>query len=68
MLTDLLFLVFQKTCELGTQYVALEKETAQLRVDLEVERRNTVRAQAELRTMGGRLQLPSILLSPFYIL
>jgi hypothetical protein len=54
-LTDLFSLVFQKTCELGTQYMALEKETAQLRVDLDVERRNTAHAQAELKTMGGKL-------------
>ena len=67
-LTGLLSLVFLKTCELGTQYVSLEKETIQLRLDLEVEKRNIARAQAELKAMGGKLRLLSILLSSLSIL
>jgi hypothetical protein len=67
-LTILFSLVFQRTCELGAQYVSLEKETNQLRVDLEVEKRNVACAQAELKTMGGRPQLPIVLLPLFFIL
>lgn len=55
-LTGLLPPVFERTCELGTQYVSLEKETNQLRLDLEVEKRNVARVQVELKTMGETMK------------
>ena len=57
---DPFLFVLQRTCELGDQYVSLEKETNNLLLDLEVEKRNTARTQAEAKTMGGKSQQPSV--------
>ena len=44
----------QKSCELGTHYVDLEKEKIKLELDLELARKDLDRVQAELRASGGK--------------
>ena len=43
----------QKSCELGTRYVDLEKEKTKLELDLELAKRDLERVQTELRASGG---------------
>ena len=53
--TELFLLVdLQKSCELGTRYVDLEKEKTKLELDLELARKDLERVQAELRASGGK--------------
>ncbi|KAE8774991.1 hypothetical protein D1007_52550 [Hordeum vulgare] len=42
-------LTLQKTCELGTEYVDLEKEKNQLQLDLEVAKNDLTCTQTELK-------------------
>ena len=43
----------QKSCELGTQYAALEQEKIKLKLDLDLAKENLKKAQDEVAIMGG---------------
>jgi hypothetical protein len=43
----------QKSCELGTQYAALEQEKNQLKLDLDLAKENLKKARDEVAIAGG---------------
>ena len=57
----------QKSCELGTQYAALEQEKIQLKLDLDLAKENLKKAQDEVAIMGGNnLLTVCLVIFPFY--
>lgn len=43
----------QKTCDLGSKYLALEEETQKLRAELDEERTKSARLEYEKKALGG---------------
>ena len=51
----------QKTCELGTKNLALQKELEKVRQELDEEQAKTIRLEKKKTAMGGNLAILMIL-------
>ena len=51
----------QRTCELGTKYLGLQKEIEKVRHELDEEQAKTIRLEKKKPAMGGKLAILMIL-------
>ena len=69
-LSQLIWLILQKSCDLGAQLSAMNKQQTSLNLDLELAKKNLKTARDELASMGGNqsstVYLTAVGTFPFY--